>query len=239
MLELAMNPAPRISRAPHPDPDVAVFLVDDFLAEPQRLLDYARERAYFGGVGEDGTAYPGIRDRLPRPYDRVLLSAIERVYGSLSADINRCLLSLTTLQPSELSAAQKLPHIDAFGEDQYAGVHYLCGPPHGGTGFYRYLPRDLARIREADREVVNEMRGQVRQSQDEHAGYISGDTSLFRQELLIDAQFNRLILYPSNLLHCAQLSARESLVADSDSGRLTVASFFRLHVGPQAVDVER
>lgn len=228
MLELAINPAPTVSRALHPDPDVAVFLVDDFLVEPRRLLDYARERAYFGRVGEDGTAYPGIRDRLPRPYDRALQSAIELVYGPLSVTINRCLLSLTTLQPMELSAAQKLPHIDAFGEDQYAGVHYLCGPPHGGTAFYRYLPRDLARIREQDREVVDEMRRNVEQSQDEHVGYISGDTSLFRQELLIDARFNRLILYPSNLLHCAQLSAQESLVADCESGRLTVASFFRL-----------
>ena len=69
-------------------------------------------------------------------------------------------------------------------------------------------------------------------SPEEHSGYLSGDTSLFKQELMIEARLNRLILYPSNLLHCAVLSSPKSLQNDVTAGRLSVASFFRLEEIP-------
>ena len=127
-----------------------------------------------------------------------------------------------------------MPHVDTFEEDQYAAVHYRCGAPHGGTAIYRYRPKNLVRLRSTDRHVVEEMLQGVRDYPQEHQGYLLGDTSLFKQEVLIEARFNRLILYPSNLLHCAQMSSPDSYDNNVSSGRLTVASFFRLEPGPQA-----
>lgn len=233
MPEFLLNQAVSVDRIQHEDPEISVYVVDDFLENPESLLDYASSKAYFGKVGDDRTAYPGIRDRLPRPYERVMEKIIELVYGVSNPIIHRSMMSLTTLQPAQLSTAQKIPHVDTFDDDQYAAVHYLCGAPHGGTAIYRYLPRNLVRLRNEDRPVVEEMLQGVRDHPQEHAGYLVGDTSLFKQEVLVAAKFNRLILYPSNLLHCAQLSAPESLVSDVGRGRLSVASFFKLDTNPR------
>jgi hypothetical protein len=227
MSEFNLNQSLSVEKIQHEDPEISVYVIDNFLDNPITLCDYASNKAYFSQVGEDGTAYPGIRDRLPRPYERVMEKVIELTYSS-SPIIHRCMMSLTTLQPQQLSTAQKIPHVDALGDDQFAAVHYLCGPPHGGTAIYRYRPRNLVRLRTSDHQLVEEMLQEVRARPEEHAGYITGDTSLFKQELHIEAKFNRLVLYPSNLLHCAQLSARDSLVSDISKGRLSVASFFKL-----------
>ncbi len=226
MLEFILNQAVHVEKIPHQDPDVSIYVVDDFLENPQALVDYARAKAYFGDVGEDRTAYPGIRDRLPRAYEQVLESVIELVYGIRHPGIHRCMLSLTTLQPDQLKRAQKIPHVDAFSDEQFAAVHYLCDAPHGGTAFYRYLPRNIARMREPDKEVISEMLQGVEDYPEEHVGYLTGNTRFYRQEALVQAKFNRLILYPSNVLHCAQLDSSQSFVADIAQGRLSVASFF-------------
>lgn len=228
MSEYILNPAANVETIRHQDPDIAVHVVDDFLASPEQLVEYARSKAYFGQIGDDKTAYPGVRDRLPRHYERVMEKIIKRIYGDRKALIHRCMLSLTTLDSAQLSPAQRIPHTDAFGDDQYAAVHYLCGPPHGGTAIYRYLPRNMVRMRTGDREVVKEMLRQVQEHPQEHAGYIAGDTKFYKQELSINAKFNRLVLYPSNLLHCALLTSSDSLKQDISTGRLTVASFFQL-----------
>lgn len=233
MPEYLLNQAVSIEEVQHEESEIAVYVVDDFLQDPELLLDYARSRAYFGKVGDDRTAYPGIRDRLPKPYERAMEKIISLVWGARKFSIHRCMLSLTTLAPEQLRTSQRMPHVDAFADDQYAAVHYLCGAPHGGTAFYRYRPKNLVKLRSADRHVVEEMLQGVRDKPAEHQGYLVGDTSLFKQEVLIEAKFNRLILYPSNLLHCAQMSSPDSRESDVSRGRLSVATFFRLEPGSQ------
>ena len=232
MLQFTLNNAMNVEKIQHEDPEISVYVIDDFLANPEGLMDYARNKAYFGRIGDDKTAYPGIRDRLPSAYEHSLGEAIKLVFGVRSPQIHRCMLSLTTLHPDRLSAAQKMPHVDSLGNDQFASVHYLCDNSHGGTAFYRYRLKNLVRLREDNFGVISEMMDGVMHSPEEHSGYLSGDTSLFKQELLIEARLNRLILYPSNLLHCAVLSSPKSLQNDVTAGRLSVASFFRLEEIP-------
>jgi len=232
MLEFILNQAMNVEKIQHADPEISVFVIDDFLANPELLLDYAKNKAYFGKVGDDRTAYPGIRDRLPSSYECVMKKVVELVYGFPDPVIHRCMMSLTTLKPTQLSTAQKMPHVDAFEDDQYAAVHYLCGEPHGGTSIYRYRPRNLVRIRPDDHDVMDEMIKNVRALPEEHSGYLNGSTSLYKQELIINARLNRLVLYPSNLLHCASLTSPDSLEGDVSKGRLSVASFFRLERKP-------
>jgi len=232
MSEFILNQAMNVEKIQHKDPEVSVYVVDDFLANPEILMEYAKNKAYFGKVGDDSTAYPGIRDRLPSSYESVMGKVIELVYGCPNPLIHRCMMSLTTLKPTQLSAAQKMPHVDAFGDDQYAAVHYLCGEPHGGTSIYRYRTRDLVRIRHNDRGVMDEMIENVQSHPEDHSGYLDGNTCLFKQELVIKAKLNRLVLYPANLLHCALLSSPRSLDSDVSTGRLSVASFFRLEQNP-------
>ena len=228
MLKFALNNSISVRKIKHEDPEVVVYVIDDFLANPEELINYAREKAYFGAVGDDKTAYPGIRDRLPSVYEEVLGEAVSLVFPTRESSINRCMLSLTTVNPHELKTSQKMPHVDALGDDQFASIHYLCDGSHGGTAIYRYRPKNIVRLGDENHSVISEMMKKVGESPEEHSGYLTGDTSLFKRELLVEAKLNRLILYPSNLLHCAVLSSPRSLLNDVSEGRLSVASFFRL-----------
>lgn len=228
MTKYILNPAANVERIVHEDPEISVYVVDDFLENPEELVEYAKSKAYFGKVGADRTAYPGIRDRLPSTYERALAEVIEQVLPEYRPIISRCMLSLTTLDAQQLHAAQKIPHVDTANDDQYASVHYLCDHPHGGTALYRYLPRNKVRIRNGDRSVVQEMIQAVHDHPEEHQGYLVGDTRFYKQELVVEAKFNRLVIYPGNLLHCALLTSPQSLTSDISYGRLTVASFFQI-----------
>ncbi|MDG2140814.1 MAG: DUF6445 family protein [Gammaproteobacteria bacterium] len=228
MLKFTLNNVISVEKIRHTDPVVSVFVIDDFLANPESLIEYAENKAYFGRVGDDKTAYPGIRDRLPSAYENALKEGIKKVYGSSDPKVHRCMMSLITLQPEELSPVQKMPHVDAFDDDQYASVHYLCDASFGGTAIYRYKPRNLVKIKRNDKDVMTEMIVKTRDADKEHRGYLIGDTSLFKQELVIPAKWNRLVLYPSNLLHCALIKSPNSSGDDVSKGRLSVASFFKL-----------
>lgn len=228
MTEYILNPAATVEKVHHQDPAITVYVVDDFLENPEALMDYARNKAYFGKVGADRTAYPGIRDRLPGAYERVMAQVIDLVLGESNPTIHRCMLSLTTLDAGQLHAAQKIPHVDTLNNEQYAAVHYLCDAPHGGTAIYRFLPRNMVRITHSDRDVVDEMIQTVHDYPQEHEGYLAGNTRFYKQELVVEAKFNRLVLYPGNLLHCALLTAPQSLSKDVTTGRLSIASFFSL-----------
>ena len=72
MLKFALNDSISVHKIKHEDPEIVVYVIDDFLENPEELIDYARGKAYFGAVGDDRTAYPGIRDRLPSVYEQVL-----------------------------------------------------------------------------------------------------------------------------------------------------------------------
>ena len=228
MFDFILNKSISVEKIPHEDPEICVYVIDDFIENPSQLIDYARNKAYFGRVGDDKTAYPGIRDRLPTAYEDILNEALKLVFVEQVATIHRSMLSLTTLNPSQLSTLQKMPHVDALGNSQFASVHYLCDKEHGGTAIYRYTKKNLVRLREENYDVISEMVEQVKNSPEEHSGYLTEDTSLFKRELLIEARLNRLIVYPSNLLHCAVLSSPRSLLNNVAEGRLSVASFFRL-----------
>ena len=228
MEELKLNPDLKVSKLEHDDPNIIVYVIDDFLLNPETVTEYAENTAYFGPVGSDRTAYPGIRDRLPRPYERALVKLIERVFDNPDVTISRCMLSLTTLEPAELSSTQKLPHIDALGNDQFASVHYLSKQDRGGTSIYRYKPRNLVRITADQQDVVREMIERVKENVADHSGYLVGDTSLFKREVCIDAKYNRIVMYPGNLLHCANLDSPGSYLNDIQQGRLSVASFFQM-----------
>ena len=228
MEELTLSPDLQVTKMEYDDGDIVVHVVDNFLANPEAINDYAKNNAYFGPVGGDHTAYPGIRDRLPKPYERVLANLIEQIFGVSDPLIYRCMLSLITLSPEQLATPQKLPHIDALGNDQYASVHYLSHAGHGGTTIYRYIPKNIVRITAANKDVIPEMIKRVGNSPEEHRGYLTTDTSLFKREVTIESKFNRVVMYPGNLLHCADLYSAQSYTNDIDSGRLSVASFFQL-----------
>ena len=84
MLKFALNDSISVHKIKHEDPEIVVYVIDDFLENPEELIDYAREKAYFGAVGDDRTAYHNIRDRLPSVYEQVLGEAVAWFWNSKS-----------------------------------------------------------------------------------------------------------------------------------------------------------
>jgi len=97
-----------------------LWVVDDFIANFQSLLDYSNKTAFFNPVGYDKTLFPGIRDNMPVPYFTALaqlldyLSKQPRGQRFQQHNILKCWLSKVTLRPEELDLRQTIPHFDSL-----------------------------------------------------------------------------------------------------------------------------
>lgn len=227
-----VNQNPHITKVQLADDDNFIIIIDDLLVNPEEVINFASHTAYFEPVGSDGTYYPGVRDNMPAPYGRslreVLLPIISEYYygGVERACVDLvCKLSVVTLQPDQLMAEQKIPHIDSSDENAYAMVHYFCDESHGGTSLYRYKPTGEVKITNDPINTMKSMTAAAKESFDEHDAYLNGDTSLFERVGCVSAKFNRLVLYKSNLLHCADIESERSCQQNVLAGRLSVASF--------------
>jgi hypothetical protein len=229
--------------APGPDPRVEVLrigresrpvlVVDGLLTGAEDLVAFAADTAVLAPVKAAANFYPGVRAPPPPGYVQALVTALRphlaTTFGAPPdgrAHVT-CALSMATLPADRASLAQRLPHIDTTHPAQLAILHYLCGPPHGGTAFYRHratgfeaidparAPAYLAAVR---REAAESIRGQD--------GYITASNPLYEQTAVVAPVFDRIVVYASNLLHAGVLADRPASV-DPRVGRLTANTFFR------------
>jgi hypothetical protein len=228
--QLSLHPQFSSAVVPIGAEGVSVLVVDNFLSRPQVLVDYAAS-CVFEGVSD--TFYPGVRAPIPAIYcfalraflGRLIVEAFglasERIVGELAH------FSLVTTPPADLSVPQRLPHIDNTDPGQLAVLHYLCGPEHGGTSFYRHRRTRL--------EFVDHTRSALyRQGIAEDLAstgppppcYICGDSPLFERTASFAAAYNRLLVYRSINLHSADIGPGFRFDPDARSGRLTANTFF-------------
>jgi hypothetical protein len=228
--QLSLHPQFSSAVVPIGAEGVSVLVVDNFLSRPQVLVDYAAS-CVFEGVSD--TFYPGVRAPIPAIYcfalraflGRLIVEAFglasERIVGELAH------FSLVTTPPADLSVPQRLPHIDNTDPGQLAVLHYLCGPEHGGTSFYRHRRTRL--------EFVDHTRSALyRQGIAEDLAstgppppcYICGDSPLFEPTASFAAAYNRLLVYRSINLHSADIGPGFRFDPDARSGRLTANTFF-------------
>jgi hypothetical protein len=208
-----------------------VLIVDNFLGNPQALVDYAAANGRFESVSD--TFYPGARAPLPPIYCFALRAflgdAIAQAFG-LAA--NRVIgelghFSVVTTPPGRLSVPQRMPHFDNTDPKQLAVLHYLCGAGHGGTSFYRHRRThfefvDAARIRAYNTAIQEDLAavGPLPPK------YICGDDPLFERIGGFDAAFNRVLIYRSIDLHSADIRPGFAFDSDPRTGRLTANTFF-------------
>lgn len=209
-----------------------VLLIDGLLTGSEALVDFAAERAILAPVKAAANFYPGVRAPVPGGYVQALVTALRphlaEVFGALSggrAHLTSA-LSLANLPADHASAVQRLPHIDTTDPNQLAILHYLCGPPHGGTAFYRHRATGLEAVGpDQGKAYFAALRGEI-ETTSIPTGYIAASNALFERTALIEPTFNRVIVYASHLLHAGVLPDRPSH-HDPRAGRLTVNSFFR------------
>lgn len=204
-----------------------MIVPDDFVDDPGSLRRAAQD-AEFGPAGDH---YPGVRADLPTDYLTRQMPLIARAVGRHLGRLRRlhvvdARFAMVTTPPDQLSRRQRLPHVDAYGAERIAMIHYLSDHPHG-TAFYRHRSTGWETIG-ADRAARYDaaLTDELERGGAPHAGYLTGDTSLFERIHLAEPRMNRALLYRSHCLHSGDIAPGAGLSADPAQGRLTVTGFF-------------
>ncbi|AFU98080.1 DUF6445 family protein [Simiduia agarivorans] len=214
--------------------DSKLICIDDFLADPDTLVAYAKTQPFtpYPGVRER-KGYPGVRAKAPDDYSYNMTTFVEPLIKSTfdvpaHLDIRKsiCAMSLLTIPGELLGPLQRTPHFDSSTPHHIAAVLYLCGPEHGGTAFYRHKATGLSRITESDVDnYLDRYYQEINQNKPSNA-YFSDENQFFQIFHKVDAKFNRLVLYRGSHLHSAYINSNDSICDDPDTGRLTVNTFF-------------
>jgi Family of unknown function (DUF6445) len=208
-----------------------VLVVDNFLADPQVLVDYAAADSSFEALSD--TFYPGIRAVMPQIYTFALRAFLGNViadaFGLGSRQVVKELshFSLLTTRPERLQPLQRLPHFDNTDPLQLAVLHYLSPVAQGGTSFYRHRASGFESMR-ADRLAGYSalLDVEVATGGLPPLAYIHGDTPMFERLASFDGAFNRLLVYRSISLHSADVAGDFRFDTDPRTGRLTANTFF-------------
>jgi hypothetical protein len=205
-----------------------VLIIEDVLADPSALVDYAAREVTFAPVWGPKGGYPGIRAPAPLNYVerlvRALSPTIERAFGLEQVALARaeCNFSLVTLTPDSLAPLQRIPHADTSDPLQFALLHYLCEPRFGGTAFYRQRATGFETLRPERMDAYERAREQELATA---PAYIAGDSGAYLQTAAFEARPNRAIIYRSRTLHSGQISDPSLLSDDPRRGRLTANIF--------------
>jgi hypothetical protein len=225
---LDLHPDLRIEKLTLGREGAPLLVIDNFVAEPERLV----KKAATAPFGAGGRFYPGIRAKAPPSYEHFLIARLQPLlvehFGLASRELRltMCHFSLVTTAAAQLAPMQRIPHVDALSPEGFATVHYLFKGNLGGTAFYRhratgYESLDEARGPEYFRVLETESAGPDRPD----VKYINGDTALFEQIARADGVFNRMLVYRRNSLHSGAID--DAFVPDADprTGRLSINSF--------------
>jgi len=208
-----------------------VLVIEDAAVDPQALIDCAAQEAAFVAPKGGSNFYPGLLAPAPLAYvealARVLDPHIRQAYAleDLGLANASCNFSLATLPPERLNLAQRLPHVDTVDPLQFAVLHYLCDGVFGGTAFYRHRATGFERLSQDRLETYQSALDQEISVTPPAAAYVGSDSPLFEQTAELEAVFNRVIVYRSQVLHSGQIPPNTPLSPDPRRGRLTANIF--------------
>ncbi|HEU4654573.1 MAG TPA: DUF6445 family protein [Steroidobacteraceae bacterium] len=205
-----------------------LLVIDNFVAEPERLIRRAANRQFT----VFSRFYPGIRTEAPPSYEEFLIRALRPLFiqhfGLASQTIKFPMrhYSLVTTPAAKLEFLQRIPHFDSLGANGLATVHYLFKRDLGGTAFYRHRKTGFEYIDESRRDEYFKVLEDERQSKDSPgAEYINGDTPLFEQIAKQDGVFNRMLIYRRNSLHSGCIGKEFIPDLNPATGRLSINCF--------------
>ncbi len=213
-----------------------VVIVDDFLLNPQELIDFAVTNSRRFTVPPK--SYPGFTLPLSpsssQDVQRFIRSTMSKHFGFLRGGIGlTTILSMTTLAPHQLSNLQRLCHTDpktAPDRQNYAALVYLFEDGRlGGTGFYRWKQREL--IEEATALELQNPAAALEFLQahfptyNEPAAYLTASNEIVELIDVVPAKFNRFVFYAGDVPHSAYIAHPERLTDNFREGRLTLNFF--------------
>ena len=214
----------------------SIAIIDDFLANPDELRAFAKRHA--DEFSMPPRSYPGILldvDAAPMiDIYRFIRSTMAQHFSFLRGDARlSTMLSMTTLQPDELSNLQRLCHNDPeAGQNRrnFAFVLHLVGRRRlGATGFDgRKEQAEMLTGRAVEMENPEQAVVFLRDKFSTYTQppcYIPESSEIAEIIEVVPAKFNRLLFYSGNIPHSAQISSPQLLSSDIEKGRLTLNCF--------------
>lgn len=208
-----------------------VMILDDVILKPNILLEQAKSAQF---TAQQNDFYPGVKAAVESDYIAEVCRLVQPFWQqalqlpvSAQAKVLFCAFAMTTTPIAQLRPIQMLPHFDTPEPNQIAIVHYLCSQQHGGTGFYRHKSTGIERVT-ADNlaSYGNRLKTEaVAANLHLKKGYIEPEHGLFESIGQVACKFNRLIAYPSHLLHSGLIKPEIDLHPDAEQGRLTISAF--------------
>ena len=210
-----------------------VFVVDDALDQPERLVALAKD---FGAdfVHAPGSAFPGRQLLMPDEFSarlddffRVHIRSLLKGRRSLGMYSR---LSRVVLAPQALDARQRICHRDSAGVDSKhsisASVLYLFNDPSlGGTVFFQPVGSEAAALALVQ-DASDLASAQFESKYHWPASYMTQPNTHFEVIGRVPAKWNRMIFYDGRLFHSSDIACPEKLDDPSGMGRLTVNGFF-------------
>jgi hypothetical protein len=210
-----------------------VIIIDDFMSDITTVIKSAINEDYIGGQ-EHNNYYPGVRAPVGNEYGMTLLKALAplfynifKVPKTLTLRPQNGSFSLLTQQEKQMSLAQCLPHFDNTLMFSFAAMHYLNPGSFGGTGLYRHKPTGYENINAARKEhYMTAAQDFIDNNGNPEQKYFTHSTNHYELIKLIEYKPNRLVIYPSTLLHSAFITnPKRDICNEPKTGRLT-ANFF-------------
>ncbi len=206
-----------------------IVVIDGVLSAPEAAVDLAASMLF----APIGPYYPGVRASLGDE----TASAFGAAFGDIIADAlgvfspqwkGDCFFSMVTTAPERLAPIQRLPHFDGLEKTRIAALLYLSHADFGGTSFYRHRATGFETV-DAPRYPAYgaALKADVARQGLPPPDYIGEGGALFEEIATFEPDFNRLLLYRGNSLHCSRIRNSGSLTADPRAGRLTLNLFLQ------------
>ncbi|WP_096086124.1 DUF6445 family protein [Agaribacterium haliotis] len=214
------------------DEKTPLLVIDNFHSDIQAVREEAQQADFQAPRTE--LIYPGLNAPIAAGYGNALIRAVAPLFhkyfsvprgmGLYPVDGN---FALITVAEDKLSRLQTLPHYDAPFPYLFAVLHYLNPGDFGGTAFYRHKSTGFELIEQDRVEQYHQANKTFFDSGGRSSAcYFTDSTELYERIHKVEYKANRLLIYPSRLLHSAYIDdAEKNVSACPVSGRLT-ANFF-------------
>ncbi|WP_341207412.1 DUF6445 family protein [uncultured Sphingomonas sp.] len=201
-----------------------VLVVDGATGQIDALRAFAADHAAFAPANSVGSGYPGLLGTAPVAYVDAMVRGILPLIATYFTGCPvrparaRGNFSLVTTAPADLTADQRVPHVDTADRLQFATVHFLSPGHRDGTAFFRHRATgfetlDAARLPEYQAARAHDPAPPPR--------YCIGEDDGFEPIEIVPAAPDRLILYRAALLHSGWITTLPAQAADPRHGRLT------------------
>jgi hypothetical protein len=228
-IDIRLNPNARVKLRHIGFEQNPLLVIDDVLENADAMVEAAANAPW---TPPNGTFYPGLNADLPVAYLRTLLPVLkpsfERAFGLKQdqAVVAYGFYALATWGLEQFGPLQRIPHFDQPNPMSLAMVHYLCKDQPGGTAFFRHRLSGFESIHAERRKgYMQAVAHELDRDGVLLTGFAGPNTPNYEMIDSVELRFNRLVIYRSNVLHCALFDGAK-LSENPMVGRLTANSFF-------------